>query len=175
MRSNVQTRLVDGTKPATPKALFQKLSELEILYKTVFHEPLFTVEEAQATRTNVSGGFTKNLFLKNKKGEMWLLVCQEGHRLNLKTVAKDLKSNRLSFGSPNRLMQFLGVLPGAVTPFSAINDRQSQVLFVLDRSLLKFTELNFHPLDNTMTTRISTQDLLRFLEYADHSPQFIDL
>ncbi len=168
-------KLLDGGEPATPESLFQKLSELEIHHETVHHAPLFTVEEARAARIELTGGFTKNLFLRNKKGRMWLLVCDEKRRLNLKEVARDLESRRLSFGSPDRLMKYLGVSPGAVTPFAAINDRQGRVRLVVDRLLLEFPELNFHPLDNAMTTRIATRDLLRFLEHEAHAPQFIDL
>ena len=168
-------KLLDGEKPATPEALFQMLSELELHHETIRHPAVFTVAEAQADRFGTTGGFTKNLFLRSKKGRMWLVVCDENRRLDLKAVARNLETGRLSFGSPGRLMQYLGVAPGAVTPFAAINDRQGCVQLVMDRSLLQLSELNFHPLDNTMTTRIATRDLLRFLEHANHAPQFIDL
>lgn len=158
-----------------PAALFQILSKLEIPHETIRHPAVFTVAEAQADRFGTTGGFTKNLFLRSKKGQMWLVVCAEKRRLDLKGVARSLETGRLSFGSPARLMQYLGVAPGAVTPFAAINDRQGCVRLVIDQSLLQLSELNFHPLDNTMTTRIATCDLLRFLEHVNHAPQFINL
>ena len=168
-------RLADGTRPATTEGLFQRLGELGIDYQTVHHRPVFTVEEAKAVRAEMTGGHTKNLFLRNKKGRMWLLVCDEERRLDLKEVGKRMGAGRFSFGSPSRLMQYLGVMPGAVTPFAVINDREGQVRLVLERSLLEIPELNFHPLDNSMTTRIASPDLVRFLESEDHAPELVDL
>ena len=168
-------RLADGTRPATPENLFQRLRELGIAYETAHHPPVFTVEEAQAARSEMTGGHTKNLFLRNKKGRMWLLVCDEERKLDLKELGKRLEAGRFSFGSPDRLMQYLGVFPGAVSPFAVINDREGQVRLVLERSLLEIPELNFHPLDNSMTTRIATPDLIRFLEEVDHAPELVDL
>ena len=168
-------RLADGTRPATPEDLFQRLRELGITCETGHHPPLFTVKEAQAVRSEMTGGHTKNLFLRNKKGRMWLLVCDEERKLDLKELGKRLEAGRFSFGSPDRLMQYLGVIPGAVSPFAVMNDREGQVRLVLERSLLEIPELNFHPLDNSMTTRIATPDLIRFLEEVDHAPELVDL
>ncbi len=168
-------RLADGTRPATPENLFQRLQELGIPCETAHHPPVFTVEEAQAARSEMTGGHTKNLFLRNKKGRMWLLVCDEERKLDLKELGQKLEAGRFSFGSPDRLMQYLGVFPGAVSPFAVINDREGQVRLVLERSLLAIPELNFHPLDNSMTTRIATLDLIRFLEEVDHAPELVDL
>ena len=168
-------RLADGMRPATAENLFQRLRELGIDYQTVHHRSVFTVEEAQAVRSEMTGGHTKNLFLRNKKGRMWLLVCDEERKLDLKELGKRLEAGRFSFGSPDRLMQYLGVIPGAVSPFAVMNDREGQVRLVLERSLLEIPELNFHPLDNSMTTRIATPDLIRFLEEVDHASELVDL
>ncbi len=167
--------LADGTRPATSEDLFQRLRELGIDYETAHHPPVFTVEEAQAVRAEMIGGHTKNLFLRNKKGRMWLLVCDEERKLDLKEVGKRLEAGRLSFGRPERLMQHLGVNPGAVSPFAVMNDKEGQVRLVFERSLLEIPELNFHPLDNSMTTRIATPDVIRFLEEVDHAPELVDL
>ena len=175
MRDESRGSQADGTRPATPEELFQRLRELGIDYETAHHPPVFTVEEAQSVRAEMIGGHTKNLFLRNKKGRMWLLVCDEERRLDLKALGKQLEAGRFSFGSPERLMEYLGVIPGAVSPFAVINDKEGQVRLVFERLLLEVPELNFHPLDNSMTTRIATPDVIRFLEDVDHAPDLIDL
>jgi Ala-tRNA(Pro) deacylase len=168
-------KLTDGSEPASPEELFRRLEELGISARTINHPPVFTVAEAKALRGQISGAHTKNLFLRDKKGAMWLLVCPEDRKIDLKTLAGRLSSARLSFGSPRRLMEYLGVTPGAVTPFAIINDKSGQVKVVLDRALLAAKTLNFHPLDNAMTTSIATDDLVRFLEAQGHPPELIDL
>ena len=175
MSDELTGTLADGTRPATPEDLFQRLRGLGIEYETAHHPPVFTVEEAQAVRAEMIGGHTKNLFLRNKKGRMWLLVCEEERRLDLKEVGRRLEAGRLSFGRPERLMQYLGVIPGAVSPFAVINDKEGQVRLVFERSLLEIPELNFHPLDNSMTTRLATPDVIRFLEDVGHAPALVDL
>jgi Ala-tRNA(Pro) deacylase len=168
--------LADGGTPAGPDALFARLRELGIATETLQHEPVFTVEEAKRLRGELSGGHTKNLFLRNKKGRMWLVVCLEDREIDLKALGAQLESGRLSFGSADRLMTYLGVVPGAVTPFAAINDTQGQVQVMLDRGMLAaHHRLNFHPLDNAMTTGIAPDDLVRFLEAVDHAPGYLDL
>jgi len=160
--------------PATPAALFARLAELGIESETVEHAPVFTVEEAKALRGELPGAHIKNLFLRNKKGAMWLVTCQEDRQIDLKQLGASLGAGRLSFGSAERLMKYLGVLPGAVTPFAVINDRQNTVTVALDRALLDQDPVNCHPLVNTMTTAISGADLVRFLEAEGHPPQILD-
>jgi Ala-tRNA(Pro) deacylase len=160
---------------ATPDDLFRLLHDLDIPTSTLTHEPVFTVEQARRVRGRLPGGHSKNLFLRTKKGVMWLIVAKEDRQIDLKQLATRLGSDRLSFGSPERLMGALGVIPGAVTPFGVINDTQGRVRVVLDRGLLEEDPLNFHPLDNTMTTAITSVDLLRFLEATGHEPLVIDL
>ncbi len=167
--------LADGSAPATPEVLFKRLEGLNISCSTVEHPPVFTVEEAKALRGNLAGCHTKNLFLRDKKGLMWLVVCSEDREVDLKDLALRLGANRLSFGNPERLMKYLGVIPGAVTPFAIINDNTRAVRVVLDRAVLEREPLNFHPLDNAQTTSIGAGDFLRFLEAEGHVPKLIDL
>ncbi|MBK1696951.1 prolyl-tRNA synthetase associated domain-containing protein [Rhodovibrio salinarum] len=168
--------LADGGTPAGPDALFAKLDTLGIQTETKRHDPVFTVEEAKQLRGELSGGHTKNLFLRNKKGRMWLVVCLEDREIDLKALGEQLESGRLSFGSADRLMSYLGVVPGAVTPFAALNDSMGKVQVMLDRGMLRDHErLNFHPLDNAMTTGIAPDDLVRFLNAVDHAPDYLDL
>jgi Ala-tRNA(Pro) deacylase len=164
----------DGSAPATPEDLFQRLEELGIETDTVHHPAVFTVEEAKALRGQLAGCHTKNLFLRDKKGAMWLIVCREDRTVDLKTLAQKLGSARLSFGSPERLMKHLGVIPGAVTPFAVMNDGDGQVQVALDRAMLNQGPWNFHPLANDKTTSISASDMLRFLKAVNHPPMLLD-
>lgn len=168
--------LADGARPATPDELFARLAALGIQVVTHRHPPVFTVEEARTVRGDIPGGRSKNLFLRDKKGEMWLLAAPADRAVDLRRLAPALGARgRLSFGSDERLMRFLGVRPGAVSPLAVINDRQRRVRVVLDRGLLAVEPLNFHPLDNTMTTSIAAADLLRFLDAEGHPPLLLDL
>ena len=166
--------LVDGTAPAAPEDLFGRLDALGIETSTVEHPPVFTVEEAKALRGEIAGCHTKNLFLRNKKGKMWLLVCMEDRTIDLKELAGRLDAGRLSFGSADRLAQYLGVIPGAVTPFAILNDKTNSVRVVVDNAILGRAPLNFHPLDNAQTTTIDADDLLKFLDAEGHHAQVLD-
>ncbi len=168
-------KLADGSIPATPDDLFGRLEALGIATSTVHHPPVFTVEEAKRLRGPVQGAHTKNLFLRDKKGRnMWLLVCLEDREIDIRQLEGKLGSTRLSFGSAERLMKYLGVIPGAVTPFAVVNDKAGAVRVALDRGALEREPLNFHPLDNAMTTSIGTGDFLRFLEAEGHAAKLID-
>lgn len=171
---STRPELVDGSAPATPGELFARLDELGIAHDTAQHPPVFTVEEAKQHRGDEAGAHIKNLFFRNKKG-MALLVCLEDRALDLKPLGKLLGLGRLSFGRPPRLMSYLGVIPGAVTPFSVLNDRGGAVRLFLDESLRSFATVHAHPLDNAQTTAIATADLVRFLEAVEHPPSWIDL
>ena len=174
-QSAPEARLADGSAPTTPEALLERLAALGIETRTVAHEPLFTVEQSKALRGQLPGGHTKNLFLRNKKGRMWLVTCLEDRQVDLKALAAALEGGRFSFGSAERLMANLGVIPGAVTPFAVTNDAGGAVQMVLDKALLDHDPLNFHPLDNARTTAIAPGDLLRFLEAVGHPPLILDL
>lgn len=162
--------------PATPDDLFKFLSELEIETTTVTHPPLHTVEESKALRGDLSGAHIKNLFLKDKKGRLFLLTCLENRTVNMKTLDKTLGSARLSFGKPDLLWETLGVRPGAVTPFSLINDRgaDKKVTFAIDRSLQESDLIHAHPLHNEATTAISSDGLAKFIEACGHTALSID-
>jgi Ala-tRNA(Pro) deacylase len=160
--------------PATPEQLLARLEELGLKTRTVSHPPVFTVEQAKALRGELPGGHIKNLFLRNKKGEMWLLVVAEDRPIDLKSLGDRLGAGRLSFGSPDRLMTYLGVMPGAVTPFAVINDRGNRVKVVIDKAVLAQSPVNCHPLANDRTTAIAPDDLLAFLASCGHGPEMLD-
>ena len=162
----------------SPQQLFDRLAELGIDHKTVEHEAVFTVEQAKQHRGALPGHHIKNLFLRNKKEEMWLVVALEDRAIDLKRLGEVLGAGRLSFGSPERLRTWLGVEPGSVTPFSVINDTAHKVSLVLDRGLSDHDRgggpINAHPLTNTMTSAIVLPDLLRFFEATGHTPRWLD-
>lgn len=157
-----------------PQQLFAKLEALGIAQRTVEHPPVFTVEEAKALRGNLPGHHIKNLFLRNKKEEMWLVVALEDRAIDLKRLGEALGAGRLSFGSPDRLRRHLGVEPGSVTPFALVNDETRVVRLVLDRGIAEGGPVNAHPLVNTMTTAIAIADLLRLFEAIGHAPRWLD-
>ena len=158
----------------SPQQLLSRLDELGIAHRTVEHPPVFTVEEAKALRGNLPGHHIKNLFLRNKKEEMWLVTVEENKRVDLKALGERLGAGKLSFGSADRLMKYLGVIPGAVTPFAVINDAAGAVKMVLDRDLLARDPIHAHPLVNFKSTAIAPRDLVKFLEAAGHPPQMLE-
>jgi len=164
-----------ATPPTTPEQLLARLAELGIACRTVSHPPVFTVEEAKALRGELQGGHVKNLFLRDKKGAMWLVVAEEDRRIDLKALAARIGAGKVSFASAERLMAYLGVVPGAVTPFGLINDRGLEVRVVIDAGLLAHDPVNVHPLTNDRTTAIAPRDLLRFIEACGHEAQVMDL
>lgn len=173
----------DATKTppgkATPEELFACLDRLGIAYSVRHHPPVFTVEEAKHLRGEIEGAHCKSLFLRDKKGTMWLLVCLEWRRIDLKALQAMIGARgRLSFGSAERLSEYLGVIPGAVTPFAAINDRAAEgpnVQIVLDAEMMDAPSVNYHPLVNNQTVNLLPDGLRAFLADFGHTPLEIDL
>ncbi len=162
--------------PATPDDLFAYLDRLGIAHATVTHAPAFTVEDARALRGQIAGGHTKNLFLKDKKDALFLVVALEDAVIELKSLHRLLgASGRFSFGSAELMRATLGIEPGAVTPFAALNDSEARVSVVLDAVMMQQPMLNYHPLRNTMTTSIARDDLVRFLTATGHPPRILGL
>lgn len=162
--------------PKTDEELFAAFDEMGIAHRTKTHPPVFTVSESQSLRDEIPGGHTKNLFLKDKKDNFFLVTVEEDAQIDLKTIHALIGArSRVSFGKPDRLMAFLGVIPGAVTAFGVINDTQGRVQMVLDEALLRHEIINAHPLRNDATTSISRDDLLRFLEETGHKPLIVAL
>ena len=161
--------------PLTPDDLFARLDALGIAHQTHTHPPVFTVEEAKALRGTLPGGHCKSLFLKDRKGGLWLVVTLEECRVDLKALADALGAPRFSFGSAELLYEVLGVRPGSVTPFAAVNDLARRVTVVLQRAMLEHDPLNYHPLENDRTTAVAPGDLVRFLEAGGHPPVVADI
>ncbi|MEM9205948.1 MAG: prolyl-tRNA synthetase associated domain-containing protein [Pseudomonadota bacterium] len=161
--------------PVTPDALFDRFAELGIAVERHNHPPLHTVEESQSLRGEIPGGHCKSLFLKDKKGALWLVVTLEETPIDLKALPKHIGSARLSFGKPDLLYETLGVLPGAVTPFALINDTDLMVNVVLDAAMMEQDLLNYHPLVNTTTVTIARDDVLKFIAACGHKPDIVAL
>ena len=159
--------------PASRADLMNYLERLGIETTTIEHPPLFTVEQSRALRGEIAGGHTKNLFLKDKKDSVFLLVAEEEAELDMKGLHRRIGSARLSFGKPELLAELLGVIPGSVTPFGVINDREPRVTVILEAGLMRHERLNFHPLENSATTTIRRDDLLAFLRATGHDPSVL--
>jgi Ala-tRNA(Pro) deacylase len=161
--------------PAGRAELFALLDRLGITSSTIEHPPLFTVEQSRALRGEIAGGHTKNLFLKDKKDQVFLVVAEEDAAIDMKNLHKRIGSARLSFGRPELLAELLGVTPGSVTPFAALNDTTGRVTVILDAPLLRHETLNFHPLENVATTNIRREDFLAFLRHTGHEPRIVQV
>lgn len=161
----------DRARPATRRDLMAFLASLAIETTTLDHPPVFTVAESDALERAISGGHTKNLFLKDNKGRLFLVVAQSHTRVDLKALAARLGAGRFSFGNPDLLMEVLGVSPGSVTAFAAINDTSGRVEIVIDDNLMHHDTVNCHPLENAATTSIARADLFRFLSACGHEPR----
>jgi Ala-tRNA(Pro) deacylase len=162
--------------PTTPEQLIAFFDSHGIATTTVEHPALFTVEESQALRGEIPGGHTKNLFVKDKKGRLFLLVLGEETVVDLKRVHEKIGAQgRVSFGSAELLQEVWGVAPGAVTPFGAVNDDTIRVSVVLDEMMMRHDRLNFHPLVNTRTTGLASADLVKFLRATGHEPVIVAL
>ena len=156
--------------PATEDDLFARFDALGIKHTTARHRPVFTVEEGADLKAQMPGGHSKNLFLKDKKGAIFLLCALGDTAIDLSAVSKVLGAGRFSFGSAERLKDYLGVEPGSVTIFALINDPERRVTLVLDEGLLAHNPVNFHPLKNDATTAISPTDLLKFIASLGREP-----
>ncbi|MDD9908837.1 MAG: prolyl-tRNA synthetase associated domain-containing protein [Ahrensia sp.] len=162
--------------PVTSESLLAFLDSQGFETKTAQHPPLFTVEDSKELRGTLEGGHTKNLFLKDKKSRYFLLTAQEDTDIDLKSLHKLMGAQgRFSFGKPDKLEAYLGVLPGAVTALGVINDRNHDVTFAIDQRLLEHDKINCHPLVNTATTTLRTDDLFSFARLCGHDPMIVDL
>jgi Ala-tRNA(Pro) deacylase len=157
--------------PISRQELFARLAELGIATHTVEHEAVFTVAESSRLERELAGGHTKNLFLRDDKGALFLVIASSATRVDLKALSKRLPAGRFSFGKPELLMEVLGVTPGSVTAFAIANDTDGRVRVIVDDELMRHATINCHPLENTATTSIAREDLLRFIRACGHEPQ----
>jgi Ala-tRNA(Pro) deacylase len=165
--------MTEDTK-AGEAELYALLDANAIAYTHHTHPALFTVAESQALRGELPGGHVKNMFMKDKKGAIWLATCLEDRRIRIRDLEKEIGAKGLSFAREELLWEVLGVHPGAVTPFGLINDPAQRVRVALDAQMLARDPLNFHPLHNEATTTISKDGFLKFLALTGHQPVLVD-
>lgn len=158
----------------TPDPVGVWLRDLAITHTTYEHKPVFTCEEGDEIKKAIKGGHTKNLFLKDKKGQIWLITALMETVIDLKSLPQRINSARLSFGSPELLKDVLGVTPGSVTALALKNDAQKQVIPILDKALFDHEIVNCHPLINDKTTSLAPADLLRFMKEIGYNPHIVD-
>jgi Ala-tRNA(Pro) deacylase len=155
---------------ATPADLFALFDRLGIEHSTIEHPPFFTVEAGRAWHDKIPGLHCKNLFIKDRKGGIWLVVMPADKRADLGRLEKALGAPRFSFARPDALHEVLALTPGAVTPFGLINDTQRRVTVILDQEMLDSEWVNLHPLHNAASTTLRSADLLRFVRTLSYEP-----
>jgi Ala-tRNA(Pro) deacylase len=162
--------------PKSPQELMEFLGKLDIETSTIQHPPLHTVADSKALRGEIPGGHTKNLFVKDKRDQYFLLTVDEDAVVDLKTIHHVIgAAGKVSFGRPEALLDLLGVTPGAVTVFGALNDAGGKVSVFLDADLMKNDTINGHPLVNDATISICRDDLVKFLRATGHEPRILKL
>ncbi len=158
----------------TPEKLLEALNDLGLKASTLNHEAVFRVGEGDDIKAALEGAHTKNLFLKDDKGQLWLISAEQSTQIPLKTLPKVIDSGRLSFGSEERLYNALGVRPGSVTALGLINDPEHKVRFIIDKALADAEIVNFHPLTNTATTSLSQADFRAFVSSLGRELVIVD-
>jgi Ala-tRNA(Pro) deacylase len=154
--------------------LFDFFERLGIKTTTIEHEAVFTVAESKLLKRDIEGGHSKNLFLKDKKDNIFLVVAEHDAAIDLKTIHEKIGAQgRVTFAKPDLMLELLGVTPGSVTPFGLINDPTARIKVVLDAPMMRHAVLNYHPLVNTATTSITAEDLLVFVRATGHEPHVI--
>jgi Ala-tRNA(Pro) deacylase len=161
--------------PTSPESLMEQLKALDIEFTLYHHEAVYTVEESDKVDADISGTHCRNLFLRDKKKKNYLVVLQNSTDVDMKKLPSVIGSDRLSFGSSDRLWENLGVRPGSVCPFSIVNDAENKVKILLDKSMMETDIVNYHPLLNTMTVGLKPADLIKFIESTGHEAHIVDL
>ena len=160
--------------PTSPETLLALLDRLRITYSIHRHPPLRTVDESKAYRGKMPGLHIKNLYLRDRKKQNFLVVVEEDRQIDLKNLDRKIGCARLSFGSAERLFEMLGVLPGAVSPLTLVNDPSHKVNLVLDTALQTEEMVYVHPLVNDVTLGIKGPHLQDFLSFTGHQVQWLD-
>lgn len=161
--------------PTTPDSFMAALTALNIPFDLYHHKAVFTVEESETVDANIPGTHCRNLFLRDKKKKNFLLVLQNATEVDINKLPPIINSARLSFGSADRLWEYLGVRPGSVCPFSITNDTDHKVKIILDKSMMETDLVAYHPLINTMTITVTPSDLIKFIESTGHEAHIVDL
>lgn len=161
--------------PTTENDVLEKLQALDIHYEYYEHDPIFTVEEGAHLKADIPGVHCRNLFMRDKKKNSYLLVAANETQIDLKKLPDVIGAGRLSFGSPDRLWEYLGIRPGSVNPFTVMNDPEHKVDLILDADMMAAEIVNYHPMDNAATIGLTPADLIRFFEALDYPYRIVDL
>lgn len=161
--------------PTTPDTLMDVLKSLNIEFSVHHHKAVFTVAEAMAVERDITGAHCRNLFLRDKKKNNFLVVLRNETEIDIKKLQPLIGADKISFGSADRLWEYLGVRPGSVCPYAIINDKNNDVKIILEKGMMEQARVNYHPLINTMTIGCAPYDLLRFIESTGHTPHIVDL
>ena len=156
--------------PCTEEQLFSFLDGLGIQHQTTRHPAFFTVEDGRDWHHKIPGTHCKNLFLKGKNGQLWLVVMPADKRADIGGIAGRVGAAKLSFAKPDEMLDVLGLTPGAVTPFALLNDTGKKIRVVLDQEMLECEQVNYHPLHNEASTTLRTADLVKFIEALGYEP-----
>ena len=156
--------------------VLKQLEDWNIAYRLYTHPPLPTAAEAMAYWKDIEAQHCKNLFFRNHKGNRHYLVVFDWKRdLPIHRIEKMLRQGKLTFASPQRMMRYLGVEPGSVSPFGLLNDMENHVVLFIDNKLKEAEEISFHPNDNTASLVISFHDFTRFIEAMGNNHEFLEL
>lgn len=156
--------------------VYDTLNEIGIEYEKYEHKPVYTIEDVNELDIDIPGDHTKNLFLRNRKGNVhYLVVLEDSKQADLKKLSKQLGSTPLSFASEERLGKYLGLKPGSVSPFGLINDSDKCVRVIIDNDILKAEKVGFHPNLNTATLVISCRDFQKFLKWTKNKVSYIKI
>lgn len=161
--------------PVTSEMLFSHLEKIGVFYALHHHAPFFTVQDGLEVEKDIPGIHCRNLFLRDKKKAMFLVVLANETKVDLKKLSVLLGCGRLSFGSAERLWEHLGIRQGSVNPFCIINDKAGMVRIILDQDMMAGKRVNYHPMDNAMTIGLSPDDLVKFISDTGHEPEILDL
>jgi len=161
--------------PTQPEELLTVLKDMGIPYELYEHEAVFTVEESQKVDKGIPAHHVRNMYLRTKKKQNFLVTLSHDTPIDLKKLAAVLDVKNFSFGSPDRLMDLLGVYPGSVTPLSAMNAQSDDVTIILEKRMMDADLIAVHPLINTGTVTIKPSDLLKFFARFGHEPLITDL
>ena len=158
------------------KKVYDVLNEIGIKYEKYTHKPVYTVEDVNKLDVHIPGNHTKNLFLRNRKGNIhYLVVMKDSKRADLKKLSKQVGSTPLSFASEKRLEKYLGLKPGSVSPFGLVNDSGKCVKVIIDSDILKGEKIGFHPNVNTATLVILTGDFQKFLKWTENDVSYMKI
>lgn len=172
--TNIEIQTDSQPMPTSPQELMARLDDLDIVYTLHHHQPVFTVAESESVDTMIEGTHCRNLFLRDKKKNNFLVVLQNATEVDIKKLQPLIGADKLSFGSSDRLWEYLGVRPGSVCPYAIINDKGNNVKICLDKSMMETEIVNYHPLLNRMTIGVKPVDLIKFIESCGHKPHIID-